>query len=346
MKSIFNILLLTLICCVVKSQTTLPATNPTKKSNAYEEIGWSRADSGFILGGSRDTSFKPIVGTHPIIFWLNSGVDTSYWGHNGVKWVKVGSGNGGSVSLTNGVGIVNTPNPITSTGTISLDTSYTNATYVRIQTQNPYGFLVDSASNNNTVNLELHSAGTFNRSLYWEAGRYAATQTQGATAPISSIVVNGVSQSFSQPSAGSYVTGRVSNVSITYNTNTTFSNVITTSDGKSATYYTNYNFYPTYYIGYSSTSSPTDAELKAGINNIFPATTRVTSGTLAAPSGSSYIFFAVPSSFGTPNVTINGLGVTYNNTTRSVTNASNYSQNYIIAVSPFPTAAGVTYSIN
>jgi hypothetical protein len=347
MKTIFNIILLTLICCVVKSQSTLPATNPTKKSNAYEEIGWSRADSGFIVGSSRDTSFHPISGTFPIIYWLHAGVDSSFWTYNGIKWVKIGSGGGASVYLTNGIGIVNNPNPITSTGTISLDTSYTNATYVRIQTQSPYGFLVDSSSNNSTVNIELHSAGTFNRSLYWEAGRYAATQTQGATAPLSSIVVNGISQSFSQPSAGNYVTGRVSNVSITYNSNTTFSNVITTTDSKSVTYYTSYNFYSTYYLGYVSSSSPTDANLySAGYNFLNTANSRVTSGTLPNPSSSSYIVFAYPSRFGTASITVNGLGITYNLTTRTVVNQSGYSETYYVYVSPFPTASGITYSIN
>lgn len=212
-------------------------------------------------------------------------------------------------------------------------------TYVAIQTQLP------TASLSGGSNMELHSAGIFNSTLNWGAGRAAANSTQNATNPLASIVVNGINQTFTQPSAGSSTSGTQA-ISLFYNTNRTVFNVVTTTDGKTATATTEYNFFPKYYIGYSTTSTPSDADLIAGINTIFPATTRVTSGTLASPASSSYIFFAVPASFGTPVVTINAAGVTYNNTTRSVTNASGYTQSYIVSVSPFATAAGVSYSIN
>lgn len=212
-------------------------------------------------------------------------------------------------------------------------------TYVAIQTQPP------TASLSGGSNIELHSAGIFNSTLNWSAGRAASNSTQNATNPLASIVVNGINQTFTQPSAGSSVSGTQA-ISLFYNTNRTVFNVVTTTDGKTATATTQYNFFPKYYIGYSTTSTPSDADLIAGINTIFPATTRVTSGTLASPASSSYIFFAVPATFGTPVVTINAAGVTYNNTTRSVTNASGYTQSYIISISPFATAAGVSYSIN
>ena len=316
------------------SQVPQPSNPPSVSSvtNWYKLKGVLDSMQMWI---ERDTNFVPAFPTT-----IKKLSDHKFYTNdaNGGYWYQSG-GSGGSITISQAIGIVATPNPITGIGTIALDTAYTNGTYVRIQTQNP------TASLNGGGNYELHSSGTFSSTLNWNAGRLAANSTQAATNPLSSIIVAGVSQSFSQPSAGSSVSG-TQGVTITYNSNVTYTNTVTTTDSKTASSTTSYNFYPTYYIGYSSTNSPTDTELKAGINNVFPATTRVTSGTLAAPSGASFIFFAVPSTFGTPNVTINGLGVTYNNTTRSVTNASGYSQNYIIAVSPFSTSGGVTYSIN
>lgn len=211
--------------------------------------------------------------------------------------------------------------------------------FVRLQTQSP------TATLNSDTTYELHSVGTFSSILSWSAGRLAANTTQNATNPLASIVVNGISQTFNQPNVGSSVSGTQS-VTVTYNTDVSYTNLVTTTDNKTAIVTRTYKASPKYYIGYSTTSSPSDADLIAGINTIFPTTTRVTSGTLVNPTSSSYIFFAVPVSFGTPIININAAGVTYNNTTRSVTNASGYSQSYIISVSPFPTAAGVIYSVN
>ena len=214
--------------------------------------------------------------------------------------------------------------------------------FVKITTQNPTATLTGGS------NYELHSAGTFTPTLNYSAGRLAAGTNVSATAPFASITVAGNSESTSGCSSPPCTISGTQGVTVTYNTPTTFSNIVLTTDGKSATASTSFNAYPKYYIGYSSTTNPTDNELQNGVNNVFPATSKVTSGTLGNPTGSKYIFFAVPSTFGTPNVTINGLGVTYNVSSRSpsVTNASGYIQNYIILVSPFPTSAGVSYSTN
>ena len=214
-----------------------------------------------------------------------------------------------------------------------------NNRYVQIQTYPPLASLTGGG------NFELHSAGTFSQTLNWGATRQAATTGVFATANLSTIVVAGVTQTFSNPSAGGTVSG-TQNVTVTWNSNNSYNNVVTTIDGKTATASTANNFYSTYYIGYVSSSSPSDANLIAGFNFLNTANSRVTSGTLSTPGGSSYIVFAFPASYGAATVTINGLGVGYNLTTRSVINASGYSQSYNIYVSPFATSSGVTYSIN
>jgi len=193
------------------------------------------------------------------------------------------------------------------------------------------------------TSLELHSAGTVSETLNWGAGRQAATAT------LASIVVGGISQSFSQPSQGGTVTGTQS-ITLTYNTNTTYYNVVTTTDSKSATSSTSFVFYPKLYIGFVPSNSPSDADI-IGVTNgnggVF-ATNFIASGSLSTPSASKYICIAYPASFGAVNnIVINGLSVTFNLTTRTFVNASGYSQSYNIYLSPNPTSGSVSsYSVN
>ena len=213
--------------------------------------------------------------------------------------------------------------------------------YVKIQTQNP------TASLSGGSNYELHSAGTFSPTLNYSAGRLAAGTNVAATSPFASITVAGVSKSTTGCSSPPCTISGTQGVTVTYNTNTSFSNVVVTTDGKSATATTNFNFYSTYYRGYVSSSSPTDADLySAGYNFLNVSNSKATSGTLSNPSGSSYIVFAYPARFGTATITIGGLGVSYILTTRSLTNQSGYSENYNIYVSPYQTSSGVSFVVN
>jgi hypothetical protein len=213
--------------------------------------------------------------------------------------------------------------------------------FVKITTQNP------TASLSGGSNYELHSAGTFNPTLSYSAGRLAAGTNIAATSPFASITVAGNSESTTGCSSPPCTISGTQGVTVTYNTNTSFSNIVLTTDGKSATATTNFNFYSTYYRGYVSSSSPSDADLySAGYNFLNTANSKATSGTFANPSSSSYIVFAYPSRFGTATISINGLGVSYILTTRSVTNQSGYSENYNVYTSPFSTSSGVSFVVN
>ena len=268
-----------------------------------------------------------------------SGGQVWYRTLNPNKWNLFSSASG--LSISQGIGIVNTPNPISTVGVVALDTAYTNATYVRIQTQNPYGSLSGGSNQ-----LLSGSGSPFTGTLSWTAGRYASNSTQAATNPLSTIIVNSVSQSFSQPSAGSSVSG-TQTFSISQNTNTTFYNTITTTDGKIAIYSSSVNWFNEYYVGYVSSASPSDADLiAAGYNFLNTSGSRTTSGTLSTPSSSSYIVFAYPASMGIATFTINAAVVSYNITTRNVVNVNGFSQLYYVCVSPYPTAAGINYIVN
>ena len=183
---------------------------------------------------------------------------------------------------------------------------------------------------------ENTSASTLSASLSWTAGR------QSATANLASIVVNGVTQSFTNPGQPGSVSGSQA-VSVPTNTTTTYTNTVTTSDAKTASATTSFYYRDKYYIGYVSSGSPSDANIIAAGGSF--ASSRITSGNLADPSSASYILFAYPASFGTATIKIGGLVVGFNLTTRSFVNASGYSTSYNIYTSPYPTNSGASYEI-
>ena len=192
--------------------------------------------------------------------------------------------------------------------------------------------------------FEFKPAGNTNQTLIWTA------QRQSATEALSSIFVDGVSQVFTPPNIGVVVSG-TKTVSVPNNITTTYNNIVNTVDNKTAIATTSFIWQNKIYAGFVSSTTPTDAEIIAAtgsqyVGGVFSAT-KNQSGALSTPSSSKYIVFASPATYGTPNIIINGLGVTYNNSTRSFTNASGGIHVYSIAVSPFPTAGKIdTYLVN
>ena len=192
--------------------------------------------------------------------------------------------------------------------------------------------------------FEFTTTGSTSRILSWTAGR------QSATSPIASIVVAGVNQTFSQPpfggtSAGSQI------VSTPNNTNTTYTNTVTTTDGRTAQATTAFIYQNKIYAGFVSSATPTDAEIIAATGSSyvggFFSGGRNQSGALSTPSSSKFVVFVSPASYGALNITINGLGLTYNQTARSFTNASGGVSSYIVAVSPFSTSGAIdSYLVN
>lgn len=191
---------------------------------------------------------------------------------------------------------------------------------------------------------EYTTAGNTNRTLSWTATR------QTATATLATIVVDGVTQTFTQPAQGGTVSNNKTAI-VPHNTNTTYSNIVTTTDGKTATATTTFIYQNKIYAGFVTNATPTDADIIAAtgssyVGGIFSAS-RNQSGTLTTPSSSKYFIFVSPASYGTPNILINGLGATLNQTTRNFTNASGAIISYIIAVSPFQTSGQIdSYIVN
>jgi len=189
-----------------------------------------------------------------------------------------------------------------------------------------------SASTATAFDLELMSAGAaLSVTLNWTGGRQASTAT------LSTINVDGVNQSFSQPAAPGTVSGTKS-TSVTRNTNTSFTNLVTTSDAKTASSSVAFTFYPKRYWGYTTTNPPVSADIVSAAGGGGELTTSKAKSTFSiVVSGSDkYIFYAYPSSYGAlTSIVISGIESigAFTSSTVSVTNASGYVQNYLIYTS-------------
>lgn len=204
-----------------------------------------------------------------------------------------------------------------------------------------YPSQVPTASLSGGGSYELHSSGTFNATLNWTAGRQAATE------PLSTVVVNGISKGFSQPGAGSSVSG-THDVTVTWNSNATYTNVVTATDGKTASASTSFTFLPKYYCGRTTNvaANTTDILGSAGGSNGL-TNSRARTVTITA-SGSNRVFYAYPSSWGDlTSINIGGLEslTSFTKTVISFTNASGYIQNYNVYTSNNETGGNVTATI-
>lgn len=256
-----------------------------------------------------------------------------------ISYNTLGTGSGGG----GGNDSINVPNAVTTIPTLGQDYSqYKTVSTLLIGMF--YGLKPPTATLTGGTTLEYTNASTESETLNWSAGR------QSNTATLATIVVASVNQSFSQPGPNSSVSGNQS-VNVPTNTTTTYNNVVTASDGQTATANTTFQFQQKIYAGFVSTATPNSSQIIAATGSSYVggkfATSRNQSGSLSTPSGASYIMFANPVSMGVPNVTINGLGVDFNVTTISFTNASGYVSNYYVAVSPTTTSGSVaSYVIN
>lgn len=196
--------------------------------------------------------------------------------------------------------------------------------------QNPTSALTGTyLSTSSAFNLELMAAGApLNMTLSWGAGR------QASTAALSTVNVDGVNQSFSQPSAPGTATGTKA-TTFSRNVNTFFTNLVTTSDGKTALSTVTINWFPKRYWFYSTVSPPASSDIVTALGGGSELTTSKDKSTFSVVvSGSTkYVSYAYPSSYGLlTSIIVSGLESigAFTQTTVSVTNASGNVQNYYV----------------
>jgi len=178
----------------------------------------------------------------------------------------------------------------------------------------------------------------------WTIGR------QNATEPINSIIIsNNLNsttwpQSFSQPAAGSTVSG-TQGFSIGGNINQTLTVTATSTDGKSASAPTSFTFLPKRYWGRTTSAAATESDLlaSAGGSNTLSNSKAGTFSITA--NGSNRVFYAYPSNLGDlSSINIGGLESlsSFTKTVINFTNASGYTQNYNVYTSNNETGGNVT----
>jgi hypothetical protein len=303
-------------------QAKPPFPNNQSISNAatlYHAKGGMTGDLGVVNGRYADTTAANLsyIAGHPgaqIVtgntLWVRDSTAT--------KWL-VGSGASGSIPA----GVITTiPVVGTNPGTnLSTGDWITNTFY---GSQPPTAILTGG------VTLELQSAATLNYTLNWTSGRQAATN------PLSTIVVAGVNQTFTQPAQSASVSGTQA-VSFAANTNVTYSNVTTTDDGKSATATTTFSFLPKRYYGWISdttgigSGSFDDAIITALGSELSASKSK--SFSTGSPTGTQFLVYAYFSTAGAlTQFDMNGFPSidAMNSATRNFTNASGYTGEWII----------------
>lgn len=266
--------------------------------------------------------------TTPFVIMADSSV--KLW--DGTQYKDIGTGGSSGSTIINGGPTTSTPSAGFNPGTnISIDEFIQKAYYA---SQGPTSGISGGQQ------MELMASGaalSFN--LNWTAGRQSATQ------PIQSIIVAGVSQTFTTPAAGGSISGSKS-VSVVRNTNTTFSNIVTATDGKSATSTTSFTFLPKRYFGWVNSTAPTDANIIAAGGELSTAIFK--SWIQPAPTGAQFLMYAYPASEGVLNrFDINTFPSlpSMQLTQRNLTNASGFTQLYNIYVSTNAFTVSSTTSI-
>lgn len=223
--------------------------------------------------------------------------------------------------------------PVTSIPEIGFNPG-TNITAEEFITTSFYQSQRPTATLTGGLNLEYRSAGNLTYTLNWTAGRLAATK------PITQIEVAGVNQTFITPVEGATVSGTQS-VTFPANQNITYNNRVTTSDNKTASATTTFNFLPRRYFGWISDTTGIgvfgfdDSKITTLSNELIASKAKGQDGNwnTGAPTGNQFYVYAYYSTAGDlTQWDMNGFPSlsAMNKVTRSFTNALGYTGTWTI----------------
>jgi hypothetical protein len=312
--------ILTILFAFLTLSVAAQNTHQQSNANTNEQFrGTVEAQKGLINGYYPDTvaanfswvKDKPFVqiATDSGTVWIRNNTAT--------KWIKYGGGSIIPAGAITTIPVVGT-NPGTN---LSSDDWIINTFY---GSQSPTATLTGGQT------LELQSAATLTKTLSWTAGR------QSATNPLSTIVVAGTNETFSQPAQGASVSGTQS-VSFPANTDITYQNVVTTDDSKTATASTTFSFLPKRYYGFISdttgigTTGFDDTKITSLGNEINAS--KVKSWSTGNPTGTQFYVYAYYATAGElSHFDMNGFPSidAMNHVTRNFTNALGYTGQWTI----------------
>lgn len=310
--------IVTILLVFVSLATVAQNTHTQSNSMTIEDFkGTVKAEKGVINGRWQDTSAANI---DPINIKNQPGAQivtgNTIWLRDSTanRWIKAGS-------YVNGTAITSLPSIGFVPNTNDVGEWINNVFY---QSQPPTATLTGGQT------LEYQSVATLNKTLNWTAGRQSATNL------ISTIVVAGTNETFSQPAQGASISGTQS-VSFPANTDITYQNVVTTDDNKSATASTTFSFLPKRYYGWISdttgieTSGFDDSKITSLGNEL--SASKVKSWSTGNPTGTQFYVYAYYSTAGElTHFDMNGFPSidAMNHVTRNFTNALGYTGQWII----------------
>lgn len=196
----------------------------------------------------------------------------------------------------------------------------------------------------NTVVVEKTAAATIAATLNYSAGRQAYTEN------LQTIVVAGVSKAFTQPAPGASVSGTHA-VTVTSNSDISYTNAVTTTDSKQAVSNATVRFQTKWYYGFiaASITNPSNADI-LGLSGSAFTTVRTKPLTTVSNSTDRKLVIAFDAALDPSNVSqiwIGGLNSTsaFTRTVQSFTNASGYTSNYIVYTQISSTSSPLSFEI-
>jgi len=319
-------------------------------SSAWLEIGKDSTTKTLRIPRVIDTSYVETPTGNAGIVYQNS--DSSAYIFDGAKWKPLGGAGTISIEQVNDSTYViggdtvhmltasyidfDGNRPITRdfsqvTG-VNLGTTDIKSTLEQLlfPTQNPNSSLTGTYNGTTATSLTIEktSASTIPIKLNWTAGRLDFTDS------IVSIVVNGQTKVFTQPAAGSSVSGNQTD-NITTNVHSTISNVVTTSDNKTSSSFVSINFETKWYYGFvdPSITTPSDADIIGLAGQALTTNRTQNNGNgsdIVVPNSTNRRFVIVQDATLDPSsinqIFVGGLNSTgaFTKTTRNFTNASGF----------------------
>lgn len=307
---------------------------------------WNRSTSAWVAYLPEVTVVTYVKDTTTVIGALegdvvmNNARDTLLF-RDATQWRRITVG-GGSTSYNGNRTITGQLLTGQNMGTTTSIEAFLNAVF--FPSQSPTALLTTTIAGVTAQNqvLELRAAGAdIDVVLNWTAGRQATTQTLAST-----VVAGTTITPNPNPGVSSIVTG-TRNITLAPNITTSYNNVVTTTDGKTATSTANITWLGKRYYGFTQVATPNqpnDAELLGSTPISYFITSNNTVNYNVQPTAGRYMVIATPASFGNlSSLTINGFPSlnAFTKVTRNVTNASGFTQSYNIYTSnqPFNTTA-------
>lgn len=327
MKKVIALMVLIVAALVSNAQTFSPTFHTTlTKPTVISISGGAPLDATSMFYDAANFIYRDYRSTSEILTYLNS---TKWRSGKHTLFLHEGGTLNGNGTYTGGTTVEYWFRNCVADSCLVVKDGVDTSIFVLRTTQSPTSTLTGGST------LEFMAAGAdISYTSNWSAGRLAATTNSQATANISSIVVDGVSQSFSNPAPGASVSGTKS-VAVPRNISKTVSIVVTSSDGKTSTSSTSWPAVARRYYGWVNDTTG----LRTGSDAVIHALTSELSSSKSktfntgSPTGTQFFVYAYIGTAGSlTQFDMNGFNslAAITSVTRALTTANGYVGSYTI----------------